>query len=205
MRLGHARAGGEFHFRGDELVTRLSDPTPEQKAASMARAYDAIERADAMLESLAERAERREADGSAAAERHAERERQREERDREERERVAAEQQPQPKPAPAQQAATMDPTTAARWNNWADGRIWAAIKKYSDQLAEEILDHLQERFTRGRGMTNDSIQAVEDRLTKSEVATVELITELERRLAALEERAVVKPIKPKLVTSDAGD
>jgi hypothetical protein len=39
-------------------------------------------------------------------------------------------------------------------------------------------------------------------MTKSEDATVQLIMELERRLAELEQRAMLKPIKPKLVGSD---
>jgi hypothetical protein len=158
---------------------RFSDLDPEEAAEHWERTQDALARADAMLGSLAERAEQRQRDGTGFEVRYQERS---ERYQREDSDRTAA--QP-PKPVPPAARApvrpVMDPEASREWNAWADRRIDRKIEAFADALGEEMAKILRERFAKER-------QALEDRMTKSEEATVSLLLEIERRLAALEAR-----------------
>jgi hypothetical protein len=173
----------------------MTDYTEEEKAAIRERARRALEGADEMLQRLAERA----AGGAGIGEGE-----------------WRARQPPEPVPAP-QRARQKPPQQSheewsAGWNGWAqkiaDQRVGAALHKfskdYSDALVEYLMEHLHERFTESRRLTNERVAGVEDHIAKQDSAVVELLGELERRLETLEQRAVLKPIKPKLVETTDG-
>ena len=99
---------------------------------------------------------------------------------------------PQPTPQPAPPA-----------RDWAAERKWiVGIVKATAR--DPALEPVVKEIGTICGKLNRRITDLEDRLAKSEAATVELILELERKVAELEQRAVMKPPpKPKLVDENA--
>jgi hypothetical protein len=82
-------------------------------------------------------------------------------------------------------------------------RDWPAEQKWVERVAGHKIEPLAKEIGAVCGQLERRIAELEDRLTKSEVAVTELLLEQERRLADLEQRAVMKPPpKPKLVGSD---
>jgi hypothetical protein len=155
---------------------RASDLTPEERWAHEKRVAETIARADAANARLAECAERREADGSALAERA-------EARQREERERAASE---QPKPVP--------PAPRPPQRDWQAERRWVA------QIVDKEIGPLAEEIGRVCASTDNRLDRLEERMAASDQAVVELLREMEERLARLEERAITKPAhRPRLV------
>jgi hypothetical protein len=109
----------------------------------------------------------------------------------------------------------MDPETTAAWNKWAievvDGRVGAATQKWVKELTAAQLQSLAEGVGQVVAEVRNEERArmrreIEDRCAKSDAATVELILGLERKIEELEQRAVMRPVKPKLVGGpDAAD
>jgi hypothetical protein len=163
------------------MVGRVSDLSPEEQAAHWDSVQRALDLADEANARLAERAERREADGSAIEERHAELMRQAGERERMERAR-AAQQQPQPKPAPVQQ------TDWSAWNDWADRRACDVLKVYDKGLVEDMHNAFKEAREISRTELKAAIDALRTEI-KAEIAAEARIAELERRLEDAERRA----------------
>ena len=164
----------------------MSDLDPEEQAAHWQRMQDTLTRADETLaETTAWQAELR-ADGTGFDEWHAERQRQARERER-----------------PQQQAQVIGRNWAAE-QKWVEQIIYQVnksailpgIHKWASRRIEELAGYIA-------GEVGKDFRSLEARIAKSEEATVDLLMEMERRLTALEERAMLKPRpKPKLVNSD---
>jgi hypothetical protein len=190
-------------------MVKASDMTPDAQAAHYAAVERAIVGVDATNERLDERAERRRQDGSEFAERA-------DARQRAQQERAAAAVQvaPSPQPPPPardRKAETMDPEASRAWNQWADRKVEAALSKFAEGMVEATMDHLQERFTRSRQLTNEAIGALTDKVTADGVAVIEMLTTLEHQVGALqarletvEARTTVKPDPPRLVGFQGG-
>jgi uncharacterized protein YdiU (UPF0061 family) len=164
---------------------RVSDLPEHEQRAHWERVQQALDRADEANARLTERAAQREADGSAAEERYQERLRQAEQQQRER----AAAQQPEPLPATIRTPA----------------RDWQAEEKWVSRI---ILKETQPAFGEIGKMlarTDHQLDRLEDRVTKSEEATVSLLLELERKLADLERDAIRKPQKPRLIAGGGSD
>jgi hypothetical protein len=165
---------------------KVSELDPEQWAAHQERIRQTLVRVDAVNAGLAERAEQRQRDGTDIEERYEERLRQREERDR------AATQQF--KPAPVTRAPARDWQAEQAWISRIIDRKISAYDKGFGPLAEAIGATI--------GKLERRVRELEDRVTASETATVQLITELEAQIKALREHAVTRPQRPRLVGAD---
>jgi len=149
------------------------------------RLAETLERVDAINADLAERAEQRRADGTDIEARYAERQRQESDR--------AAPQQPEPV-----QRAPRAPV-----------RDWAAEQKWIEGIIDRKLHAFAGIIGQAEGEATKEDRAairaeIEARIAKSDAATVELILGLERKVAELEQRAMMKPPpKPKLVDDNA--
>jgi hypothetical protein len=162
---------------------RASELSALDLAMHHERILEALERVDRMNASLEERAERRRLDGTAMAERHAERL----QREREESEEGSIPPQSQQRAAPQQAEMT------EAWAAWIRRAIDRKLESFAAVLGEEVATLLAKER-----------QAMEARIAACEVACTELLMEQEKRLGNLERQAVLKPIRPKLV-GGAGD
>jgi hypothetical protein len=145
--------------------------------------HDAIARADKTLGRLAS------ANASARRTEPRPRSATRSQRQREERERTA--QQPALVPRV--------PRAPARdWQaeeKWIRGIIHRQLEAFAEALGEDVAKILNERLVKQRQQRAE----LEDRVTKSEAATVELLLQLEKRIGDVEQRAVLRPVRPTLV------
>lgn len=80
-------------------------------------------------------------------------------------------------------------------------RACAQLRDEMVKLAEEVAatEAATENKLAGR------IADLEARLERSDAAVVDLLLQIERRLGELEQRAVLRPIKPQLVSGGGGD
>jgi hypothetical protein len=156
---------------------RASDLPPEEHAMHMDRVRQALDRVDAVNVAMAERAERRAADGTEFAER-ADFARQRAEQ-----ERAAAAQRLSPtvsQPAYAHQSAL---------NEFAE-MLGDEVNRINKRLAALDAGHglVTKEIGKMLARTDNRLDRLADRVSNDGTATVALIVELERRIAALERR-----------------
>jgi len=171
-------------------MTRASDMSPEERYAHQERTRRALEGCHETDIWLAERDAERRATGADLEERHAERLRQQE----------ARAQRPDHPPA-ARPAPPPPPRDWVAEGVWIAGIVNRKIKAYSDKTITPLADEIG----RHCGRTDNRIDALEKRLGESDAAVVELLRALEARLDQLEQRAIQRPEKPRLVASGGAD
>jgi hypothetical protein len=95
---------------------------------------------------------------------------------------------PAPKPVRQQRASGGEMTDA--WAKWIRGEINRKIEAFAGMLGGEMGKFDKEQSVKLR-------QEIEDRIGKSDTAVTELLMDMERRVAELEQR--LPPAKPRLV------
>ena len=198
-------------------MTAFSDLAPEAQAAQWRRTQDALARVDEANARMAERAERRRASGEDVGERLAERQRQREEQ-----ERAAAlhreappvrRSSPPPSPPVGKivhttrdasgnlSAQVFDGDAAAAATGW-EKYIRDVVRQKANSLIDRGLIPFAEEVAKDLSASDRRIAELEKRLAESEAATVDLLRQVEGRLANLEQRAIIRPSRPTLVSGD---
>jgi hypothetical protein len=144
---------------------RACDMPPEQQAAHYERVRQGLERADEGLRASREREIPTE---------------------------LWQPREPQQAPAAvAEEGMTMSPETAANWNRWCDERIETRLEEFARMLGKEIGETDLEIIQRERAKRDKAIAEAErrvtDKIAASDAAVVDLLMQLEARVAALEE------------------
>jgi hypothetical protein len=166
---------------------RVSDMPPEEQRAYYEQLQRTFERVDELNADLAERAERRRLDGTELEERYAARQRQ-------ERARAAT-----PQPAPAPRAPRAPPRDWQAEQKWVEGIAGRKITNLIDNGLTPFAKQLGEDLAR----IDKRIADLEKQAAADAAAVVELLRELEARVAGLEQRTA--PTGLRLIAGRSAD